>query len=62
MVINLSHKQKKKIREGICEKYTRVSNSPEGLFRFPTGLAGLEALNYAPEMINALPDRTTPSN
>ena len=61
MVINLSHKQKKKIREGICQKYAMVSNSPEGLFKFPTGLAGLEALSYAPEMINALPDRTTAS-
>ena len=32
----------------------KVAGSPEGLFKYPTGRSGLEALNYDPEIIQAL--------
>lgn len=47
---------KKVIFESIRNKYIKVASSPEGQFKFPTGRAGLKALNYEPDMIGALPD------
>jgi len=44
-----------RIQAGIREKYGKVAVSPEGQFRYPTGRAGLEALGYDPELIQALP-------
>ena len=57
----LTSQDRKRIEEGIRGKYTKVSDSPEGLFQFPTGRAGLEALNYDPELIQALPDSAVAS-
>lgn len=51
----LTSQDRKRIEEGIRGKYTKVSDSPEGLFQYPTGRAGLEALNYDSELIQALP-------
>ncbi len=45
----------KKIEAGIREKYIKVAESPEGLFKYPTGQAGMQALKYDPEWIGALP-------
>jgi arsenite methyltransferase len=45
----------KRIEAGIRDKYTKVAESPEGLFKYPTGRAGMEALKYDPESIRALP-------
>jgi arsenite methyltransferase len=45
----------KKIEAGIRNKYIKVAESPEGLFNYPTGRAGIEALKYDPEWIGALP-------
>jgi arsenite methyltransferase len=45
----------KKIEAGIRDKYIKVAESPEGLFKYPTGRAGMEALKYDPEWIGALP-------
>jgi arsenite methyltransferase len=53
---DLSSQDKQQIAETIRRKYVRVAESPEGLFRYPTGRAGLAALNYAPEIIAALPE------
>jgi hypothetical protein len=39
----LTPQDRKRIEEGIRGKYTKVSDSPEGLFKYPTGRAGLEA-------------------
>ena len=46
----------KKIEKGIREKYIKVSKSPEGQFRYPTGKKGLEALHYDKLLIGKLPD------
>jgi SAM-dependent methyltransferase len=53
--IQLTSQDKKRIEESIRGKYAKVAMSPEGLFKYPTGLAGLKALNYNPEIIQALP-------
>ena len=55
MEIQLNSKDKKRIERSILGKYAKVAISPENLFKYPTGLAGLKALNYDPEIIQALP-------
>jgi len=45
----------KKIEEGIRNKYSKVAENPEGLFAYPTGRAGMEALKYDPKLISAVP-------
>ena len=52
----LTSQDKQRIEETIRGKYIKVAVGPEGLFRYPTGRAGLEALNYAPAIIEALPE------
>jgi SAM-dependent methyltransferase len=49
------------IEEGIQVKYVKVAVSPEGLFKYPTGQAGLEALKYDSEIIETLPGAVTAS-
>ncbi len=44
----LTSRDKERIEESIRGKYAKVAVSPEGLFRYPTGLAGLRTLNYDP--------------
>ena len=56
MKIQISQKDKDQIEAGIRSKYVKVSDSPEGLFKYPTGRTGLEALDYDPELIRALPE------
>jgi len=55
METQLTSRDKKQIEGSIRGKYAKVAIAPEGLFRYPTGRAGLEALNYDPELIHALP-------
>lgn len=55
MTNDLTPQEKQRIEEGIRAKYVKVAASPEGLFRYPTGRAGLEALRYDPKLIQALP-------
>ena len=47
--------ERKRIQEGINEKYKRVAISPEGDFNYPTGRAGLEGQKYDPEVLRVLP-------
>lgn len=54
--LELTAEDRKRIEEGIRQKYSRVSRSPEGLFRYPTGRAGLEKLSYDQRIINSLPE------
>jgi SAM-dependent methyltransferase len=61
MEFGLSAEDKKRIKEGIGQKYAKVAESPEGLFSYPTGRAGLEALRYDPEIIQALPEAAVES-
>jgi arsenite methyltransferase len=48
--------ERKRIREGIDEKYKRVAISPEGKFSYPTGRAGLEGQKYDPGILKTLPE------
>ena len=52
----LTAQDKQRIEESIRGKYLKVAASPEGLFRYPTGRAGLEALDYAMDMVGDLPE------
>lgn len=56
MGIDFTTEEQNRIKESIQRKYAEVSVSPEGLFRYPIGREGLEALGYAGEMIRALPE------
>ena len=55
METQLQKKDLKKIKEGIRQKYAKVSISPEGLFKYPTGRDALEALEYDSQKVAALP-------
>jgi arsenite methyltransferase len=55
MKTRLGLEDRKRIEESIRQKYAMVSESPDGLFRYPTGQAGLEALRYDPKTIHRLP-------
>ena len=61
MEIDFSSQEKNKIYKGIRKKYKRVAKKPDGLFKYPTGKAGLEALQYDPEILKALPETVTAS-
>ena len=52
---------RKKIGEGIRQRYAKAAQSPEGHFRFPTGKAGLEALGYDRSVLRILPDQVLAS-
>jgi len=52
----LDPEQRKRIEESIRQKYARVSESPDGLFTYPTGRTGLETLRYDPKAIQRLPE------
>jgi len=51
---------RKRIRQGIQQKYAKVAAGAEGNFRYPTGQAGLEGQRYDPEIIKALPRDVLP--
>ncbi len=53
---SLTTEDRKRIQASIHQKYARVAISPEGLFRYPTGRAGLEGQAYDPEILKELPD------
>ncbi len=61
MKSEISQADKTRIEAGIRGKYINVAVSPEGLFRFPTGRAGLEGLQYDPAWIQLLPDQVVAS-
>jgi SAM-dependent methyltransferase len=61
METELTSQDKKRIEESIRGKYAKVAMSPEGLFKYPTGLAGLKALDYDPEIIQDLPEALSAS-
>ena len=56
MEAKLSAEDRKCIEESIAQKYARVSESPDGFFRYPTGRAGIKALKYDPRIIQRLPE------
>lgn len=56
MTTCLTAQDRDRIRNGILEKYSRVSISPNGLFQYPTGIAGLAALNYDQDCLENIPE------
>ena len=56
MDIELTTKDRRRIEESVRQKYAEFSADPEGKFTYPTGRAGLEGLDYDPELIRDLPD------
>ena len=61
MQTQISQKDKDRIETGIRGKYVKVADSPEGLFKYPTGPAGLRALGYDDLLIQSLPDQVAAS-
>lgn len=49
----------KAIRSAVEEKYRKVSRSPEGHFKYPTGKEGARKLGYDDVLINAAPHGLT---
>jgi arsenite methyltransferase len=56
METEFSSQEKDKIYKGVRKKYKQVAKRPDGLFKYPTGKPGLEALQYDSEIIEALPE------
>jgi arsenite methyltransferase len=56
MVAEISLPDRKRIEESIREKYGKVALAPEGLFNYPTGRAGLQALQYNTVILESLPE------
>jgi len=52
----VSAEDRKRIEEGLRQKYVQVAISPEGKFQYPTGKAGLKGQDYNPAILNSLPD------
>ena len=61
MQTEFSSKEKDKIYKRLRKKYKQVAKKPDGLFKYPTGKAGLEALQYDAEIIMALPETVVAS-
>ena len=57
MDTELTPQDKKRIEESIRGKYIKAAVSPEGMFRYPTGRAGMEALHYDHQIIQGLPEK-----
>jgi arsenite methyltransferase len=55
MNIKFTADERKKIEDGIANKYARVAANPEGHFTYPTGRAGLTELKYDPVIVRSLP-------
>ena len=54
--MELTLKDRKRIKESIRGKYTKVARDPENLFEYPTGRLGLETLKYENQIVQAIPD------
>ncbi len=56
MEARLTPEDLNQISKSILEKYAKVSESPDGLFKYPTGKSGLKGLNYDSDIIRSLPE------
>ncbi len=56
-----TQEDRRRIKEGITDKYKKVAVSPEGNFRYPTGRAGLEGQRYNLRILKALPEKVQAS-
>jgi SAM-dependent methyltransferase len=52
---SITAEDRRRIEEGIRQKYMKVAVSPGGNFRYPVGEAGLKGQNYSPEILRKLP-------
>jgi SAM-dependent methyltransferase len=43
------------IHQGVIDKYRKVAESPEGLFRYPTGESSALGLGYPAQIVGAVP-------
>lgn len=53
--MQLTTEQRQQIEASIRDKYRKVAFSAAGLFRYPTGQAGLDGQGYAPQWLEHLP-------
>jgi SAM-dependent methyltransferase len=44
------------LKQAILDRFKQAAQSPEGLFQYPTGEAGLRGLHYPSELTEALPE------
>jgi arsenite methyltransferase len=61
MAIQITQDDIKKIEAGIRNKYIKVADSPDGLFKYPTSRSGIEAQKYDPELVGLLPEEVISS-
>ena len=61
MSSQLSDHDREHIDKGIREKYHKVASTPEGHFKYPTGVDGLKKLGYENQLISDLPDSVASS-
>ena len=61
MSSQLSEKDREQIDAGIRKKYHKVAISPEGQFKYPTGIEGLKKLGYDNHIIADLPNSVADS-
>lgn len=57
MTTSLTAQDRFRVRNGILNKYSRVSIRPNGLFQHPTEITGLVALNYDRHFLEEIPVR-----
>lgn len=53
--MQMTTQQRQQIEAAIRDKYRKVASSNIGLFRYPTGQAGLDGQGYAPQWLKHLP-------
>jgi SAM-dependent methyltransferase len=56
MKIDFTDEDRKKIEVGIRGKFAKVAIKSEGLFKYPTGHYGLDALKYDESILQSLPE------
>ncbi len=56
MDIVFTPEQRRQIAESLAARYAAVAEGRPGMFRYPTGLAGLQAQHYPAQVLEALPD------
>jgi arsenite methyltransferase len=61
METTFSRDERGRIYEEIRRKYARAARSLDGLFRYPTGRAGLDDLGYDPALMKRLPEQVVAS-
>lgn len=56
MEVTFTEHQKQRIADAVKAKYCKAAANIEGLFKYPTGRTGLEALEYDRGIVDALPE------